>query len=198
MHRTLAASLLLLLATSTGCITIAGGGLPPIQPVAPSTPGTLEETVGDFVFTLDGGKMVTNNKAGRMLNDEILARWKKRGYIAEHAYVPKSQFTGKADYNLTLSGSEDGKSSIAMQVVSGLTLLLVPCSIDGHFDVQYTVENVKTGAKFSAAVDDSFKQWNELFLVFALPFAGRGESQTYDNMADHLYEQLRAQGAFNP
>ena len=157
MHRTFAASLLLLLATSPGCITIAGGKLPPIQPAAPSAPGTLEETVGDFSFTLEGGKMITSNKAGRMLNDELLERWKKRGYIAEHANVPSSQFTGKADYNLTLSGSQYGESWIALQIVSGLTLFLIPHSVNSRFDIQYTLEDVKTGAKYSAGVEDSYK-----------------------------------------
>lgn len=197
MHRTLAACVLLaLLATSTGCITIASGTLPAIEPAAPSAPGTLEETVGDFAFTLEGGKLITSNKAGRILNDEILKRWKKRGYITEHAYVPKSEFTGTADYNLTLSGSQYGESSIVLQILSGLTLLLIPHYVDTRFDIQYTLENVDTGAKFSAGVDDGYEMWSELFLIFALPFSDRGASKTLDGMADHLYEQLRAQGAF--
>ena len=142
--------------------------------------------------------MITSNKAGRMLNDELLERWKKQGYIAGHTYVPSSQFTGKADYNLTLSGSQYGESWIALQIVSGLTLFLIPHSVNTRFDIQYTLENVKTGAKYSAGVEDSYKMWSELFLVFALPFSGKGSSQTFNGMADHLYEQLRAQGAFNP
>jgi len=198
MHRTLAASLLLLVASGTGCITIAGGGLPAIHPTAPSVRATVEETVGDFSFTLVGGKLVTSNKAGRLLNDQLLSRWKKQGYIAEHAYVPASQFTGKADYNLTLSGSQYGESSIAMQILSGLTLLLIPYSVDTRFDIQYTLENVKTGAKFSAAVEDSYATWSELLLFVAAPFSMRGASKTWNNMGDHLYEQLRAQGAFGP
>jgi hypothetical protein len=196
MHRTFAASLLLLVASSTGCITIAGGVLPPIEPTAPSAPATVEDTVGDFSFTLEGGKMVTDNKQGRLLNDEILARWKKQAYISEHEYVPSSEFTGKADYNLTLSGSQYGESSIAMQLLSGFTLLLLPYSVDTRYDIQYTLEDVKTGRKFSAAVEDNYKTWIELLLFVAIPFSMGGASRTWDNMADHLYEQLRAQGAF--
>ena len=198
MHRTLTVTLLLLIATSTGCITIAGGGLPAIQPTAPSVRATIEDTVGDFSFTLEGGKMVTDNKAGRLLNDELLSRWKKQGYIAEHAYMPSSQFTGKADYNLTLTGSQYGESSIGMQIVSGLTLFLIPYSVNNRFDIQYTLENVKTGAKYSAGVEDSYKTWIELLLFLAVPFSTRGASTTWNSMADHLYEQLHAQGAFGP
>ncbi len=200
MHRTFTANLLLLLvvASSTGCITIAGGQLPAIQPTPPSVRATVEETIGDFQFTLEGGKMITSNKAGRLLNDEILSRWKKRGYIAEHTYVPSSQFTGKADYNLTLSGSQYGDSSIIMQILSGLTLYLIPHSVETWYDIQYTLENVKTGAKLSAAVEDSHATWFELFLIVASPFSMRGVSKTWDSMADHLYEQLHGQGAFGP
>jgi len=198
MHRTLAVGLLLLVASSAGCIRIAGEGLSAIQPTAPSVAATVEETVGDFSFTLEGGKMVTDNKAGRLLNDELLSRWKKRGYIAEHVYVPSSQFTGNADYNLTLSGSQYGESSVAMQIVSGLTLFLIPHSVDTRFDIQYTLENVKTGAKFSAAVEDGYATWFELLLFVAAPFSTQGASTTWNNMADHLYEQLQTQGAFGP
>ena len=198
MRRALAAGLWLMIAAGTGCITIAEGRLPAIQPSAPSQPGTLEDTVGDFAFTLEGGKMITSNKAGRLLNDALLERWKQQGYIAKHESVPSGEFTGKADYNLTLSGSQYGESSIAMQILSGLTLFLIPHYIDSRFDVQYTIENPKTGAKYSAGVEDAYTQWSELFLLLALPWSGRGASATFDAMADHLYEQLRAQGAFAP
>lgn len=190
--------MLLLVASGTGCITIAGGGLPAIRPAAPSVAATVEETVGDFSFTLEGGKLVTSIKAGRLLNGEILSCWKKKGYIAEHTYVESSRFTGKADYDLTLSGSQYGESSIAMQILSGLTLFLIPYSVDTRFDVQYTLENVKTGAKYSAAVEDGYATWIELFLFLAAPVSTRGAAKTWDGMADHLYEQLRAQGAFAP
>lgn len=196
MNRALATSLLLLLALGTGCLTFAGGGLPAIEPTPPTLRGKLEESVGDFSFTLEGGAMVTDNKAGRVLNEEILSRWKKKGYIAEHEYVRSSQFTGTADYNLTLSGSQYGDSSIILQILSGVTLLLLPYPVDTRYDIQYTIENVKTGAKYSAAVEDSYTTWIEFLLLVAAPVSTRGASKTWDHMADHLYEQLRAQGAF--
>jgi hypothetical protein len=188
--------LLALAALATGCITSAGGNLPPITPESAPIRPDLEQTVGDFEFTLEGGKMITSNKAGRLLNDEILKRWQKRGYISSQTYVESSGFTGKADYNLTLSGSQYGESSIGMQILSGLTLLLLPYSVDTKYDVQYVLEDVKTGEKFSAAVEDSYKTTVELLLFVAAPIATRGQSKTMDAMADHLYEQLRRKGAF--
>jgi hypothetical protein len=199
VHRTLASSsLLLLLATSTSCIRIAGGGLSPIQPPTPSTAGTLEDTVGDFGLTPPGSALITDNKAGRNVNLALLGRWIRRGYIVAHAYVPKGQFSGKADYNLTLSGVEDAESPTALRIASSCTAFLVPFSENYRFDIQYTLENVKTGAKYSAGVEDGYKKWTHLFLLFAAPFADNGAQRTLDDMADHLYEQLRTQGAFGP
>lgn len=184
------------LAFATGCLTRAGGALQPIQPVPPPRPGAVEETIGDFEFTLEGGKMVTSTKMGRELNEQILDRWKEKGYIESYEYVKAGAFTGKADYNVTLSGSQYGESSIAMQIFSGLTLLLLPYTVDTKLDLQFTLEEVGTGQRYSAEVADSYHTTVELLLFLAAPVALRGQSQTFDNIADHLYEQLRAKGAF--
>ncbi len=191
-------ALVLLLILSSGCITRSGGALSPVEVPTPVAPPAIEQTVGDFEFTLDGGKMVTSNKAGRNLNNEILKRWKKRGYISDHEYVKSSAFTGDADWNLTLTGSQYGESSVVAQVFSGLTLLILPYTVNTSYDVQYTAENVRTGDKFSAGVADGFHATVELFLVFAAPWSMRGFNATMDAMADHLYLQLVEQGAFAP
>ena len=62
-------STILSLALTTGCLTRAGGALDPIDPVPPPVPGLVEETVGDFAFTLEGGKMVSSAQMGRELNN---------------------------------------------------------------------------------------------------------------------------------
>src|SRR5690349_1530120 len=174
----------------SGCYTFAGTKLQPIEPEKPTYLPPLEYTVGDFAFTLEGGKMVTSNHAGRILNDGIMASWKKRGYISESKYVDGGTFTGTADYNVTLTGSQYGESSVIMQFFTGLTLFLLPSSITQNYDLQYTVEDVKTGKKYQAAVQESDEVIQQLFLLFALPFAGNGHAETLQNMGDHLYDQL--------
>jgi len=183
----------------SGCITVAGNQLAPLttEPSAPAVLPKIEETVGNFSFHLDGGKMITSNKMGRIINEEILKVWKEKGFIESSEYVKSSEFTGRADYNLTLSGSAYGKSSILLQIVSGLTLLIVPHSIEQNYDIQYTLENVRTKEEFGASVVDSYKQWTELFLLFAAPWSGRGAQSTIDAMALHVYDQLRRDGAFD-
>lgn len=182
---------------STGCITSAGGNLNPLAIPAPAISPSIEQTVGDFEFTLEGGKMVTSNKMGSILNDLILMRWVKQGYISNHTYVPSSAFTGDAAYNLTLSGSQYGDSSVVAQFISGLTFLLLPYTVDTKFDVQYVVENVATGEKYSASAADSYHTTVELLLLLAAPISARGQTETMNAIADNLYKQLQDAGAFS-
>jgi ribosomal protein S8 len=69
---------------------------------------------------------------GRIINEGILEVWKEKGYIESSEYVKSSEFTGQADYNLTLSGSAYGESSILLQILSGLTLLIFPPASPGE------------------------------------------------------------------
>ena len=190
--------ILLAAMSGPGCImTRAGGQLDPIDLEPPVIKPNVEETVGDFAFTLEGGKMITSYRAGKTLNQLLTKHWKKQGYVSRVENVAASEFSGTADYNMTLSGSQYGESSIGMQLLSGLTLFLLPYSVDTKFDIQYTVEDLRAGAKYSAGVQDHYITTVQLFLLFALPFSQRGMNETMGNMADHLYQQLREKGAFD-
>lgn len=202
MEGTMVGRLLFLISVSTlvlsaiGCITRAGGGLDPIETSAPSDPVAVEYVVGDFEFTLEGGKMVTSNKAGRLLSDDILKIWKKKGYISDFEYVGESGFSDESQHRLTLSGSQYGDSSLFAQILSGLTLLILPYTVDTKYDIQYVYENTATGNRCSAEVADSYHTTIELLLFLAVPFSARGQQQTMESMADHLYDQLRHECGF--
>ncbi len=194
LHRWFAVLALLLL---SGCYyTTVGTKLTPIAPPRPVFQPSVEYTIGDFSFTLEGGKMVTSNFAGRLLTSGILDKWKERSYIRDAQYVESAAFSGKADYNLTLSGSQYGESNIAMQILCGLTLFLLPMTTTQHYDVQYALMDVRSGKQYSAGVQESNKTYSELFLLFALPWARRGQQEMMARMGDHLYDQLYRQGAF--
>jgi len=180
----------------SGCFTTAGGHLAPISPEKPDTQLSLQSTVGDFSMTLEGGKLVTSEFMGRQLNESLLKVWKDKGYIKKYANVDKGAFTSEVPYHVTLSGSQYGESSIVMQVISGLTLTLIPYTVDTKWDIQYTLEDARTGARYSAGVEDSTSEIVEFLLLPALPWAFRGQQQTFERMADHLYQQLHEQGAF--
>jgi hypothetical protein len=184
-----------------GCVyTIAGANPPPIAAAAPppAPAPRIEQTVGDFAFTLEGGKMVTSNYAGRLLNDAIFKHWKARGYISDATYVDAGKFSGSAPYRLTLSGSQYGESSLLAQFFCGLTLFLLPYSVEQKYDVQYSLTDAASGQTYFASIEGNDTAWVELFLLFALPVAQRGHEETIRRLGDHLYTQLRQQGAFAP
>lgn len=162
------------------------------------SPPSIEQSVGDFSFDLDGGKMITSNKAGRNVNKMILDRWRKSGFITKDTYVESSKFTRNAEYNLTLAGHQRGDSSAAMQFLSGLTLFLLPYSVDTQLDLVYTLEHVESGRTWEAKASDSFRSITQLLLLPISPFAMGGAMRTYERLADHLYDQLAEQGAFDP
>jgi hypothetical protein len=188
---------LLMICLISGCAyTTKGNKLGPITPPSPAFQPAIEHTVGDFSYSLEGGKLVTSNFAGKLVNEQILDGWKDRKYISDQHYVESGAFTGKADYNLTLSGSQYGESSIGMQILSGLTLFLIPYTVKQNYDIQYTLSDVKTGKKYTGSVQESNKIYAELFLLFALPFGQQGQKEMFERIGDHLYNQLNQEGAF--
>jgi hypothetical protein len=189
---------LVLLPLASGCITMSGDRLADLEPARPPRVPHLEQTVGDFSFHLDGGKLVTSNRMGRLLNDEVLARWKKAGFISGHSHAKASRFSGRAEYNLTLSGHQEGDSSVLLQLLSGLTLFVLPYWVKTDLDLRYTLEHVPTGRTFEAEAADDHTVVVSLLLLPASPFTQRGRTRTLDRLADHLYEQLHRQGAFDP
>jgi len=182
---------------ASGCAyTTVGSKLGPITPPRPDFQPSVEHTVGDFSFTLEGGKMVTSNFVGRTLNESIMGSWKDHGYIRDAKSVESGAFSGKADYQVTLSGSQYGESSVAMQLLCGLTLFLVPYTVTQSYDIQYTLQDVAAAKTYSASVQESNKTYVELFLLVTLPFAARNQNAMLARMGDHLYDQLYRQGAF--
>ena len=181
----------------SGCTYVTEGSkLGPISPPANSMKPFIEHTVGDYAFSLEGGKLVTANFAGKIINEHILDAWEARDYIRDYDAVDSGAFTGKADYNLTLNGSQYGESSIGMQILCGLTLFLIPYSVTQHYDIQYTLTEVQTGKSYTGSVEELNKVYVELFLLFALPFSAQNEQAMFERIGDHLYSQLHQQGAF--
>jgi hypothetical protein len=180
-----------------GCITTPGDKLANVAVPSPASSPAIEQTVGDFSFHLDGGKMVTSNKMGRELNNEILRRWVASGYIASHKYVKSSEFSGGDPFQLTLEGHQEGESSILLQILSGLTLYLIPHYVDSQMALTYLVENAATGCSFRASVDESYNTIISLWMIPVSPFVADGRDISFARIADHLYLQLAEQGAFD-
>lgn len=186
-----------LLVLLNGCMTFSGEQLAELEPITPMMTAQIEESVGDFTHHIDGGALVTDNKAGRILNDAILENWKDNNYISDFTYVKKEKFTGNAQYNLTLKGSQEGESSVFMQIISGLTLFVIPHSINTSYNLIYELENVKTGKKYITEVSEDMKSVSWLLFFPAFPFSLVGANNTLERISEHVYQNFIRQGAFS-
>ena len=84
---------LLLASTLSGCAYVTEGSkLGPITPPANTMRPMIEHTVGDFSFTLEGGKMVTSNFAGVLINQNVMNAWQDKHYIRDHEAVEQGAF----------------------------------------------------------------------------------------------------------
>src|SRR5262245_34053126 len=72
-----------------GCQTFADGKLIAIQPPLPAVVPAVEHTVGEFTFTMGGGVAKPSTLDGKLLSQEIMKSWKKRGYIRSEEFVKK-------------------------------------------------------------------------------------------------------------
>ena len=182
---------------NTGCMTFSGARLSDLKPIKPSITVSIEESISkDFKFHLDGGGMVTSNKAGRIINDMVLDHWKNQKYISGYKYVELEKFTETADYNLTLKGTQMGKSSVGMQVLSGLTLMIIPHSVKTTYDLEYVLKNVKTGKTYTSKATDDVSATMWLLFFPAFPFSGLGLANTIERISEHVYQDFVKQGAF--
>ena len=187
----------LVLSSAPGCTyTVAGPTPPPVEPPAATCPPRVEYGSGDVTFAWGSGKPTSSEIDTRLLSDDLVRAWKQRGYIVDAQFVPEGSFSGHADYNVTLSGSQRNETSFSMLVLHALTLTLAPYWVTRHYDLQVTLEDVATAQRYGACVQGEDKTYVETLLLLALPFAHRGHRATAQRMGDHLYEQFHRQGAF--
>lgn len=189
-----------LMATMTGCMTFSGDKLSELEPIKPLVSPKIETTVSpDYQYDIDVMQVITSNKDGRMVNERVIELpWKDNGYISEANYVKLGEFTGNADYNLTLSGRHTVDSSTAMQIISGLTLMLIPYTVDQEYDLVYTLENVKTGKTYTAKANETESMVGWLLFFPAFPFSMLGSINAMEHLSEHVYQDFVSQGAFAP
>jgi hypothetical protein len=159
---------------------------------------TVEHTVGEFTFAMGSNEPKPSTLDGRLLTKEIMQAWLRRGYITKAKFVDKgTAFSGSADYNCTLSGSQHSDASFWSELLSALTLMWLPYTVSHDYRLSYVIEDVRTGRTYRANVQGADKTQVEIFLLLTLPIAHRGHGEIVQRMADHLYDQLLSQGAFH-
>ena len=180
-----------------GCaITTSTDKLSELEPLVPNMTPKIESSVSKG-FTSEGGvQLVTDNKMGRLLNDAILVHWEENGYIESHEYVKLENFTEGVRYTLTLSGSYELSENTAAGVISGLTLMIIPNIIDNIYDLTYTLKDNETGKTYVSRVQETKSEMRCLLFIVVFPVSIYQLSTYYVDMAEHVYQDFIAQGAF--
>ncbi len=188
---------LLALCGVSGCTYTAAGRLtPPTEPPGALFRPRIEYTVGDFGFARSGTDLVRSTVDGKLLSSEILDSWNHRGYAVAAHFVEEAEFSGKAEYHLTLSGSQRNSASLFNELMNALTLFIVPYTVRQEYDLTYILDDMKCGRWYRATVHGADTTYLGLLVMPGFPFAEGGHRATMQQMADNLYEQFWRQGAF--
>lgn len=196
MRRRPIAALLLLVLTASGCVIVGRAAPVPPPPAAPPTAPSVAYAFQDFTFRMNDGDPEPSYFDARLLSSEILDVWEERGYVREGEHVDFDELPGGADYALTVSGSVHAHTSFWAELLNVLTLLTVPYSVTNDYDVVMTAIPAGGGDAYVARTHTVDRIWVGILLVVGIPFAERGHNEEVERMADALYAQLAAQGAF--
>ena len=181
----------------SGCMSYSDNMLQELPVNKHKTGAAVEVGVSkNFLFRLSGGKLISSAAEGRKLNDKLFSIWLDNGYIKNYTLTTNDNFSGSADYTLTLDGVLKTKFNIGAYYVSTFLVGLIPYTVYSDYDLKYVLKNVKTGREYSANVSDGFSTTWWLFYVFAFPFAHNAEGNTINRLSENLYNDFLKQGAF--
>ena len=197
MRRTQLSFVVAVMICSPGCLSFSGDRLEEIDPPQARRAVSIESGFRDFLFQVDGGAISTSASIADKLNRDVLRRWQRRGYVSRFNQRGRKEFTDRPDFTLALSGSLDGRSNVFLQILSGLTLLVIPHYINAEAYFSYELTNTKTGQVYKADVEEDVLRVFWLPFIVGLQFMKVGESHAIDKVALHLYKQFAEQGAFD-
>lgn len=177
-------------------MTFSGDNLADIAPITPLTSPYIEVSVGDFTAHIDGSELIADKQAGSVINDEIMEYWKSHHYITDYTNAKIEHISNNVQYKFKLKGHQQDTSSTLMQFFSAITFLLIPATTETSYDLIYELEDVNTGKKYTAKVADSIKTTTWLIYFPVLPFSSIGANNTFEHIAEHVYQDFVKQGIF--
>jgi len=182
-------------------MTYSGENLRSLSPITPKSSPKIEVTIadiGDFnVLMEDTDAPRARINFGKMINKSILNIWKENQYISSYKYVKRMNFTGTANYNLTLKGNyEHFNSSTLLTFLSVCTAFIIPATINYSYELTFELENTSTGKKYISKAYETTKLIQSLFFIFAIPWALSGEKETINKISETIYQDFVRQGAF--
>lgn len=150
----------------------------------------IETSVTDFKAHLDGGKMVTSHFFGRAEQASFVREWRKSGVVKSEDFRKNESWTGSADYELVLTGEYDGKSSVGLQILSGLTLGIIPYYVDSNYDITIKRRSTHTGEVATASAKYRNYVLVSIWHLPFFPFAINSELKADKRIASSLWCQM--------
>jgi len=190
--------LLVLLAAvaSQGCMYFNGEELPRREG---------PETIADppvVTFEIGEVKLLRNGEPSQQSAESIGSRelantlriWESRGLIRD--WGRRTELSALPDYSLALTGSQNEEGSVLAAYVTGLSLYLVPSSTTWHYDWQFVLTDLRSGASYRVPVERSASVWVHAVFLPVLPFGSLGQYNGHRDQALYVYTELEKQGAF--
>ena len=183
-----------------GCITLNGKELPKRDlPEAVERRPVIALEVGEVHTQLNGRDTSLSfgpMPVGRLALSTVAGPW-KRAKLVSAAAMP-GDLRDEPDYKLSVSGTQNEQSSMALAIISGLLCMLIPFSDTLAYDWQFTLTDLRTGATYVVPAKHSTTTWMHLFLLPALPIAPAGAMAANRDLSHYVYSELDRQGAWSP
>jgi hypothetical protein len=163
---------------------------PKFEIAPPKNKVDIETAVTNFTAHLDGGKMGTSHFFGRVEQQTIVGQWKSAGVVGKEVFQKGETWSGDADYEVVLSGRMHGESNVILQIISGLTLMIIPHYVDQNVDITIKRRDVSTGEVKTAQASYRYYQLVSLVHLPFFPFAVASEVKADKRLAASLWCQM--------
>ncbi|HJO93945.1 MAG TPA: hypothetical protein QF753_11130 [Victivallales bacterium] len=173
--------------------------IPQVQNKVPITKPDIAVKVGDFKQyyngKIDTRGIISNKKMGENCIKGLLDPWMQDKFI--NNFMSEKQYKKTADYTLVLNGKLHEKSSPTLNIISILTLFIVPSYVKTEFDLSLELTDNKTKQVYKQPFKASFTVWKDLIFLPLFPvFWIRMDNRRFDKSM-YLYHNFIKQGTFN-
>lgn len=152
----------------SGCALFRAGELPPVTDWPPQ-PSKVGDNSISLVVT---GNLKFNGK-DRDVSSAMIENWSER---AEKEYRHSNLFSdvkiglAETDIRANIHITDDGKGSMALAFLTGLTLYLLPSKASDRLTVETTFTNARGDVLGKLTKTETLTLWQQIVLIFVLPF----------------------------
>ena len=143
-----------------------------------------EMCIRDRPYLNDKPTDVLRETAQKGLQDKCIQRMRASKLFSQ--VEPGAGFS--SDVNVKIRIENDGKANLGLAFLTGLTLYIIPSCAEDNFKLVADVENQKTGKKTSIQLEESITTWQEILLIFVLPFKSPFSASA--NVQERLFDNL--------